>query len=597
VLKGGRARVDPPFIEVTTPGMGPGWETRRITVQRFVSLPDSAWQDRALAWKAWPEWRRPLPATPDLVVRFAPLLVALRWGTLSLAVALGVTERTGRHVTLVGIVLALYTLWRTLWPIRYDETGWQVSAALFLEVALSVAVIEATGFGRSPFLVCLVVATAIVGFAGGIRIVSWLSVLAGLAVALPSVILVSDRSIAGSSFQFAIEVVLVGLVGGFSRLVIDNARQTREGLTAQAEHLSEVNDLLLDLHRATAREPTPLDLEGAGRWALERLDEMFSPDTAAVVLHEPFTHQWHVVAGKGVRITETDAALDLPKALRTASLGTEPIVLESLEQGLSFRSRWGLYCPLRARDELVGMLAVEWASTRHVTAAEQRRIGDLARAAALAVDNARWLERIHGLGVEQERSRLARELHDHIGQSVVYLGFEIDRMVELNQGRAVQSDLIALRSDVRNLVEELRDALVDLRSDVSEEQGVDHVLRAFLERVNRRNRLAVTLTTEADARLPLSVEREFWRVAQEAVTNAERHAHASNVSVLWLCNADGALLEVTDNGVGITAGKAAGASSYGLLGMRERADSVGAQLDITSGPEKGTVVRMRMKVA
>ena len=88
---------------------------------------------------------------------------------------------------------------------------------------------------------------------------------------------------------------------------------------------------------------------------------------------------------------------------------------------------------------------------------------------------------------------------------------------------------MALRGDVRNLVEELRDALVDLRSDVSETQGVDHVLRSFLERVNRRNRLAVTLTAEADARLPLSVEREFWRVAQEAVMNAERHAHASNV--------------------------------------------------------------------
>ena len=62
---------------------------------------------------------------------------------------------------------------------------------------------------------------------------------------------------------------------------------------------------------------------------------------------------------------------------------------------------------------------------------------------------------------------------------MVYLGFEIDRLVELNQGRAVQGDLLALRGDVRNLVEELRDALVDLRSDVSETQGVDHVLRCF----------------------------------------------------------------------------------------------------------------------
>jgi hypothetical protein len=196
-------------------------------VQRFVPLPDGAWIGRVRAWRAWPEWRRPLPATPEVVARFAPLLVALRWGTLSLAVALGVIEKTGRHVILVGIVLAFYTLWRTLWPIRYDQTGWQVSAALFFEVALSVAVIEATGFGRSPFLVCLVVATAITGFAGGIRIVSWLSVLAGLAVVLPSVILVQYRGVAGSSFQFAIEVVLVGVVGGFSRIVIDGTGQRR----------------------------------------------------------------------------------------------------------------------------------------------------------------------------------------------------------------------------------------------------------------------------------------------------------------------------------------------------------------------------------
>jgi signal transduction histidine kinase len=538
-----------------------------------------------------------VPASPDVVARFGPLLVALRWGTLSLAVALGVIERTGRRATVAGIVLALYTLWRTLWPIAYDRTGWRVSTALCLEIALNVAVVEATGFGRSPYLVCLVVAMAIVGFAGGIRIVSWLSVLAGAAVVAPCVLLVSYRSLAGSSVQFAIEVVLVGVIGGFSRIVIDDARRAREGLTSQAEHLSEVNDLLLDLHRATSREPTPLDLDGAARWALERLEEMFSPDIAAVVLRDPVTGYWHLVAGRGVRVTGSEVSLTLPKALATASMGTEPIALEALEQGLSFRSRWGLYCPLRARDELVGMLAVEWRGSRHVTPSDQRRIGDLARAGALALDNARWLERIHGLGVEQERSRLARELHDHIGQSVVYLGFEIDRLIELNHGRAVQRDLVALRSDVRNLVEELRDALVDLRSDVSEAQGVDHVLRSFLERVNRRNRLAVTLTAEADARLPLSVEREFWRVAQEAVMNAERHAHASNVSVLWLCNADGALLEVSDNGVGMSAGKADGASSYGLLGMRERADSVGAQLDITSGPDRGTVVRMRMKVA
>src|ERR1700722_10202248 len=159
-------------------------ESGRNTVAWFGSTSSRAWIIRARALPAWPEWRQGVPASSDLVDRFAPLLLALRWGTLSLAVALGVIQRTGRTAIVAGIVLALYTLWRTLRPIRYDEGGWTVTSALFLEVAMSVAVIEATGFGRSPFLVCLVVAVAIVGFAGGIRIVSWLSVLAGLAVTI-----------------------------------------------------------------------------------------------------------------------------------------------------------------------------------------------------------------------------------------------------------------------------------------------------------------------------------------------------------------------------------------------------------------------------
>lgn len=224
-------------------------------------------------------------------------------------------------------------------------------------------------------------------------------------------------------------------------------------------------------------------------------------------------------------------------------------------------------------------------------------MSDLARTAALAIDNARWLERIHTLGMEQERTRLARELHDHIGQSVVYIGFELDRLVELNHGRAVQADLLDLRGDLRDLVGELRDMLVDLRTDVSETQDVEGVLRSFLERVNKRNRVAVSLVADADFRMPLPVEREVWRVAREAVMNAERHARASQVSILWLCNGDSALLEVADDGVGLPAGKTMGESGYGMVGMRERADSIGAQLEITSGPGKGTLVRMRVRAA
>ena len=551
----------------------------------------------ARSWRDSLGWRDLEPASPDLVVRLAPMLSALRWATLCLALALSLIAHLGTRAAVGGAVLVAYTLVRTIRPIGAERRRWRTIAALLLEVAVGVGVVEATGFDHSPFLVCLGVSTVIAGFAGGLRVMSGLAAIAGLAVALPSLFLASNGVVANASVQFSVELVLVGVVGGFSRYLVEDAQQAREGLSDRVEHLAEVNELLLDLHRATEREVTPMHVEGAVRWALERLEEMFEPDAAAVVLLDPATDAWHVAAGTGVRTGTPERPFELLPALRLAAEGTEPVTLDDLERGLTYRSRWGLYCPMRARGEVVGVLAVESATARGSDARDRRRLSDLARAAALAIDNGRWLERIHTLGMEQERTRLARELHDHIGQSVVYIGFELDRLVQLNHGRSVQADLMALRSDLRDLVEEMRDMLVDLRTDVSETQGVDSVLESFLERVNKRNRVEVSLVAEADSRMPLAVEREVWRVAREAVMNAERHAHASHVSILWLCNADGALLEVADDGVGIPAGKVAGTSGYGLVGMRERADSIGAQLEITSGPGTGTLVRMRVRAA
>ncbi len=564
----------------------------------FEPLTDKVAPPVARSWRGPFGWRDLRPASPEHVAEFGRILSAVRWVSLSLALGLGLIEHRGPRAAVAGGVLVVYTLWRTVRPIGGEHSRWQTTTALLLEVALGVAVVEATGFARSPFLITLGVATVIAGFAGGLRVVTGMAVIAGLAVALPSLLLVGQRSDANESVQFAIELVLVGVAGGFSRYLVEDAYQAREGLAQRVEHLSEVNEILLDLYRATEREVTPLHVDGAVRWALDRLEEMFSPTVAAVVLLDPTSRSWHVAAGSGVRTgAPDDHPLELPPALYDVAQGSEAMILDDLEQGLHYRSRWGLYAPMRARDEVVGVLCVEGRDRHSASSHDRRRIGDLARAAALGIDNARWLERIHTLGMEQERTRLARELHDHIGQSVVYLGFEIDRLVELNHGRAVQADLIDLRGDLRDLVEELRDMLVDLRVDVSETLDVEGVLRSFLDRVNKRKRVEVTLVADAEVRMSLPVEREVWRVAREAVMNAERHARASHVSILWLCNGESALLEVADDGVGLPAGRTSGESGYGLVGMRERADSIGAQLEITSGPGKGTLIRMRMKAA
>ena len=110
--------------------------------------------------------------------------------------------------------------------------------------------------------------------------------------------------------------------------------------------------------------------------------------------------------------------------------------------------------------------------------------------------------------------------------------------------------------------------------------------------MRERSGLRIELRCEQHGRLPLLQEREIWRIAQEAVTNVEtpRQGHSSRSR--WRCDGTRAALEVTDDGVGLPHGPAGRLDSYGILGMRERAASIGATLDIDTNPGGGTAVRV-----
>jgi signal transduction histidine kinase len=198
---------------------------------------------------------------------------------------------------------------------------------------------------------------------------------------------------------------------------------------------------------------------------------------------------------------------------------------------------------------------------------------------------------------EEERNRIARDLHDRVAQSLAYLAFELDRITAAAQSRPVNDELENLRHDVRHVVTEVRDTLYDLRTNVSETQDLIQTLDGFLDRVGTRSGLRIRFEHEVVMRrLPVPVERELWRIAEEAITNVERHAKATQVTVVWEVDSGEAHLTILDNGRGFPVGAAGRFDSYGLLGMRERADAIGATLEIESQPGLGTAVRCRMEV-
>jgi two-component system, NarL family, sensor histidine kinase UhpB len=193
---------------------------------------------------------------------------------------------------------------------------------------------------------------------------------------------------------------------------------------------------------------------------------------------------------------------------------------------------------------------------------------------------------------EAERRRIARELHDEIGQVLTGLVLRSETLSR-RAPDDLREDLEDLREAARHGAEEVRRIARRLRPEALDELGLQSALFALCTAVSERTGIEIARTFERD--LPLSAEQELviYRVAQESITNVVRHAGASHVDVTLRRDGDGGvLLVVRDDGVGLPPN--AERDSAGLRGMRERALLVGGNMTITAAPTGGTEVRLHL---
>jgi two-component system sensor histidine kinase UhpB len=209
---------------------------------------------------------------------------------------------------------------------------------------------------------------------------------------------------------------------------------------------------------------------------------------------------------------------------------------------------------------------------------------------------------------EEERRRVARELHDEAGQALTAL------IIGLERGLASMPDHVqvpesmgqprALMSDLRDLaartLDEVRKLALELRPSVLDDLGLVAAVRQYVRATGERAGLATHVTVsgldEAD-RLPTRVETALFRIAQEAVTNTIRHARAQTVQVSLRRGRDAITLEVRDDGIGLGANGATPGNHLGLFGMRERAHLLGGTLQVTRCTPKGTSVRVSVPLS
>ncbi|MDZ7677795.1 MAG: GAF domain-containing sensor histidine kinase [Acidimicrobiales bacterium] len=534
----------------------------------------------------------------DRLAPFSSAILAIRWATTMVCLALAYPSFADNDLAVViaTVVVLTYTALRTVSPIRYLGDTASLLAVLG-EVALFTLAVAASGFWSSPLVVSLVSAVMVAGFARGFGFAIRIGAVAALAIGLPDTqrpeyAFQTDGAIA---LQWTVILLMVGLIAGYARRISGEADRQHTLALDRLGRLADANALLFSLHRVAQTLPASLDYDEVLDSTVQRLRGLIDFDALAILLADDTDDTWSVARREGLRLKEHLSSDDLPPVLRSVTERPELVIQNELvpsSPGLAPSMGSGIYAPLIARSSLIGLLVLEHRSDQHFTRRDVELVNGFVEPVALAIDNARWFGRLRTVGADEERTRIARELHDRIGQSLAYLAFELDRIVSANdKGNDVAPSLLQLREDVRGVIGEVRDTLYDLRTDVSEVQDMADTLDQFIQRVIDRTGLDITLYADRGERLPILQEREMWRIAQEALANVEKHAKATRVRVLWRCNGSAAALEVADDGQGFPVGTAGRLDSYGIMGMRERAASIGATLDVLSEPGKGTRVR------
>ncbi len=523
------------------------------------------------------------------------------WGTVIIAVALtvGARQRSGAEVVFAGLFLA-HAVVRTLVgqkPVREPFPLVLIAGELLATVLAT----SLTGWWESPFAFTPLAPIVSAGFSYGFPYAVPLAVAAAAAITLgffPGAGNDTRLSVEGST-----ELLVTALVAAYGRQIFGQAEERTETALSRLSKLSEANVLLQQLNAVAQVLPASLDVNEAVTSALDQVRSLLHPDAMAIFLWDGALQSWSVGGVQGARLPASIDEESLPVPVRRAGTwavadpGAFLVDLSTDGPGLTPAARVGIYAPLIARNMLVGVLVAEAQDPTHLGTDDLPLVTGLAEQAALAIDNAVWFRRLRIVGAEEERTRIARDLHDRVAQALAYLAFELDRIVDLSAGSELTASLQTLRDDIRRVVTEVRDTLYDLRTDVNEAQGFVSTTESFLDRVRARSDLAVHFRHHEERRLPVPLERELWRITQEAVVNVERHARAKTLTVDWSVREQVAEAVIHDDGIGFPAGASGRLDSYGLLGMRERADAIGATLVIDSAPGRGTIIRCRVEVA
>jgi signal transduction histidine kinase len=390
-------------------------------------------------------------------------------------------------------------------------------------------------------------------------------------------------------------------------IAIENARL----LAAERQRADELEALRTTIADITAELDLPVLLQAL----VERAVGLLDATGGELGLYDEESQEVRIAFGYNTIENYSEIRHRLGEGAMGAVAETgEPLIIKDYQtwsgrapQYADTPVRTTLATPLQVGNRLVGVIGMTDSDPeREFGPADLHLLNLFARQAAIAIENARLYDQAQQAAVVEERSRLARELHDSVTQSL----YSLTLLAEAGQRSAGTGDmarvaryLLRLGEIGQQALKEMRLLVYQLRPLALETEGLVGALQQRLDAVERRAGVRAQMLVNGDADLPPAVEECLFRIAQEALNNALKHAAHTHVTVTIRSHKTDSgghpsyiELEVKDDGSGFDPDAIPDEGGMGLISMRERVEKLGGSFMVRSTPGEGTTVKVRCDV-
>jgi nitrate/nitrite-specific signal transduction histidine kinase len=393
----------------------------------------------------------------------------------------------------------------------------------------------------------------------------------------------------------------------FSRYIFGVIKKTQRDNLRRNEELKALNSVALAANES-------LNLEVVLYGALDRVIQTTAADAGKILLLDEegklverrvssgFPSE--IVQDKDAFSSEESVLVDFiisGKGMVVPDLPHDARLSESSIAQRGFRSLVAV--PLISENNNIGAILVTGLAPRRFNDEDLQLLNNMGYQISIAIKNARLHEQVQLLSTLEERERIAREMHDGIAQVLSYVGTKSQaarQLISTGHAENARDQLLQLEDVAQDLYNDVREAILGLRSTISTERDMTSTLEEYILNFSQMSNIRADLEIKGNSILSVSTtsQIQITRIIQEALSNVRKHAKASHASVQISTSNNRLEIIIADDGKGFDVSnvKHNGWPHFGLQTMKERSDSIGGILDIRSTPDEGTKVVLTMPI-